>query len=290
MQSLSRKDIFQLVRLPAALSAIGDSLLGGVASKSKPGFVQSAGLVGSSVLLYTSGMALNDYADRDVDAVERPQRPIPSGRVPAKSALAIGGGLMTSGVVLAGLVGGKRAAGRAGAVAGSIVLYDFAAKKTFASPVAMGACRFLDVMLGAEQMRPAIAPAAIIGAHTVAITSVSRFEAVGGPASVGKAAMVATGAVSAATLAVSARNFKRNPLAALVSLAAVATYALPFGRSALEATKDPQPSQLQKVVGTGVMGMIPLQGALIAGAGSAVKGAVVTALWPVAQRFRRKAT
>ena len=32
-------------------------------------------------LLYTGGMYLNDAFDRDIDARERPERPIPSGRV-----------------------------------------------------------------------------------------------------------------------------------------------------------------------------------------------------------------
>ena len=35
-----------------------------------------------------AGMALNDYADREIDAVERPGRPIPSGRVTPEFALA----------------------------------------------------------------------------------------------------------------------------------------------------------------------------------------------------------
>jgi hypothetical protein len=37
----------------------------------------------SSVALYWAGMALNDYADATVDAVERPQRPCPPDAWPA---------------------------------------------------------------------------------------------------------------------------------------------------------------------------------------------------------------
>ncbi|XAL99731.1 UbiA family prenyltransferase [Phycisphaeraceae bacterium D3-23] len=42
-------------------------------------------------LIYSGGMVMNDYIDRDVDALERPGRPIPSGRIsiPAARALAV---------------------------------------------------------------------------------------------------------------------------------------------------------------------------------------------------------
>ena len=42
---------------------------------------RTAGLAGASVLPLLGGMAANDWADRELDAVERPERPIPSGRV-----------------------------------------------------------------------------------------------------------------------------------------------------------------------------------------------------------------
>ena len=42
---------------------------------------QAAGLSAASVCLYWAGMSANDWADRDLDAKERPERPIPSGRV-----------------------------------------------------------------------------------------------------------------------------------------------------------------------------------------------------------------
>ena len=72
---------------------------------------RTAGLVASSSCLYLAGMALNDYADRDVDAVERPGRPIPSGRVSPEFALGLAGAL-TAGAGAAR--GRRRRAARAG--------------------------------------------------------------------------------------------------------------------------------------------------------------------------------
>ena len=74
-------DLAELVRLPAVLSVPGDVLVGAAASGQVRNVRRTAGLVASSSCLYLAGMALNDYADREVDAVERPGRPIPSGRV-----------------------------------------------------------------------------------------------------------------------------------------------------------------------------------------------------------------
>ncbi len=61
----------ELVRLPAVLTVPGDALAGAALA----GVPARPGLVGASAALYLGGMALNDWADRDVDAVERPGAP-----------------------------------------------------------------------------------------------------------------------------------------------------------------------------------------------------------------------
>ena len=73
------------MRLPAVLSVPGDVLVGVAASGQLGNVGRTARLVGSSSLMYLAGMALNDYADREIDAVERPSRPIPSGRISPSS-------------------------------------------------------------------------------------------------------------------------------------------------------------------------------------------------------------
>jgi len=85
--------VAELVRLPAVLSVPGDVLVGAAASGQSRDVPRAAGLAAASSCLYLAGMALNDYADRDVDAVERPGRPIPSGRVTPGFALGLAAGL-----------------------------------------------------------------------------------------------------------------------------------------------------------------------------------------------------
>ena len=100
--------LVELVRLPAALTVPGDTLAGAAAA----GRVdrRAAVLPLASVSLYWAGMALNDWADRDLDAVERPERPIPSGRVRPGTALASPPGSPRPASGIAALAGGRRAA------------------------------------------------------------------------------------------------------------------------------------------------------------------------------------
>ncbi|WP_258314396.1 UbiA family prenyltransferase [Streptomyces sp. Act143] len=82
-------------------------------------------------------MALNDYADATVDAVERPERPVPSGRIRRRTALAIAGILTAGALTLAAASGGCRSLMGAWAPAAAGWAYDLKLKSTPAGPAAM---------------------------------------------------------------------------------------------------------------------------------------------------------
>ncbi|MBM1107853.1 UbiA-like protein EboC [Aurantibacter crassamenti] len=105
-------------------------------------------LVFASVFLYAGGVVLNDVFDYELDAVERPERPIPSGLIPLKKATVFGTILLLIGVFLAFLV--NELSGYISiALALAIVLYDAASKKHgFFGPFNMGLCRSLNLLLG----------------------------------------------------------------------------------------------------------------------------------------------
>lgn len=109
-------------------------------------------LVAASCLLYMAGMALNDVFDAEVDAHERPERPIPSGRVSLAVARVIGWELLICGTACAWLVSYFENNWWPGVVgsllAGTVLLYDGAAKKTPFGPAVMATCRGLNVLLG----------------------------------------------------------------------------------------------------------------------------------------------
>ncbi len=114
-------------------------------------------LVLASSLIYSAGMILNDYFDREVDAQQRPDRPIPSGAISAKTAMVAGFSMLVVGTLVA-LLGGyvyvdyAAIPWRGGAVAAclaiSVVAYDAVLKQTVLAPWMMGACRFFNILLG----------------------------------------------------------------------------------------------------------------------------------------------
>ncbi|MGN9775351.1 SCO3242 family prenyltransferase [Micromonospora sp. H33] len=190
-------DLAELVRAPAALSVPGDVVAGAAAAGALG--PRTPALAAASVLLYWAGMAANDWADRRLDAVERPERPIPSGRVDPGLAVGLAAGLTAAGVGLAAAAGGRRAAAVAVPLAAAVWAYDLAAKNTAAGPAAMAACRGLDVLLGASGGRVlAAVPAAVtIAAHTWTVTALSRREVSGADATLPLGTLAGTALVAA---------------------------------------------------------------------------------------------
>ncbi|MCE9548537.1 MAG: UbiA family prenyltransferase [Planctomycetia bacterium] len=163
----------QLLRLPSVFTAMADVLMGAFVAAWSTAAAADAGsafvvpgsatatldrpdivalLVAASSCLYLAGMVLNDYFDRGQDAVERPSRPIPSGRVSAAAALRLGVALLLAGVSMAGTASVLYSAWRPALIAvgivGAVLLYDAVLKRTLLGPLAMGACRGLNALLG----------------------------------------------------------------------------------------------------------------------------------------------
>lgn len=92
---------------------------------------------------YVGGMFLNDAWDAGIDAVERPERPIPSGLVTRDHVFRVGGGLLVVAIVALAAGFGLEAALGGGALAAAIVLYDIHHKRNPLAPLVMAACRAL---------------------------------------------------------------------------------------------------------------------------------------------------
>ncbi|MFE7368472.1 SCO3242 family prenyltransferase [Streptomyces anulatus] len=137
----------ELLRVSALFSVPGDALAGAAAVGRRPGR-GTALAIGASLCLYEAGMALNDWADRDEDAVDRPHRPIPSGRISPAAALGAAGALTAAGLALAARAG-RPALTVATGLAVTVWAYDLHLKHTKAGPAAMAAARSLDLLLGA---------------------------------------------------------------------------------------------------------------------------------------------
>lgn len=166
-------------------------VLAGVALASAFGAHAGAGpviaLLAASAAVYCAGMAANDVFDLDVDRRERPRRPIPSGRVSLAGAWGLVLGLQGLALALA-----AAGAGLTGvlAVGGTILctyLYNAMLKAGPLGPVAMGACRYGNAMIGvaAAGTFPSAWPIYLIPlgvlAYVAAVTGLSRHEVDGAP-------------------------------------------------------------------------------------------------------------
>ncbi len=180
----------QLCRLPTVFTAMADIFLGfllvhrTLTSTADGSLRELLLLLASSTGLYLSGMVWNDVFDRRQDSQERPQRPLPSGRVTLPGAIIFASVLMLAGLGAAALAS-RYSLVVAVLLAGCILLYDAVLKRTPLGPIAMGGCRFLNVILGAssgwlrfEQLwwRPQVWVAAGLGIYIVGVTWFARTE------------------------------------------------------------------------------------------------------------------
>ncbi|WP_212834888.1 SCO3242 family prenyltransferase [Catellatospora sp. TT07R-123] len=277
-------DLAELVRAPAALSVPGDVLVGAATSGTLGR--RTPGLAAASVCLYLAGMAANDWADREVDAVERPQRPIPSGRVSPNTALGLAAGLTAAGLGLAAWAGGRRAVAVAAPLAGAVWVYDLVAKNSPAGPAAMAACRGLDVLLGAcgGSVRRALPAAATVAAHTYTVTALSRREMAGADRRLPVATLAGTLAVAATAAGANQAKGWR----ALLPVALAGLYLNHYGRPQVRAARRPDAPQVRAAVGSGITGLPTLQAALTARHGASLVALVLTAAAPLARRLARR--
>jgi len=137
-------------------------------------------------LLYIAGMYLNDAFDRTIDAIERPDRPIPSGQVSAAEVFGAGFALLAFGVLAIAAIAVTVGAGwlpvASGVVlAGLIVFYDMRHKSNPLAPVIMGLCRVGAYTTAALAAGGALGEPLWIGcglllAYLIGLTFIARHE------------------------------------------------------------------------------------------------------------------
>lgn len=286
--SAPTRSFLQLLRPANVVTAVAD-VLAGAAVAGASWSSHFWWLVPSTACLYAGGVVLNDYFDRHVDAVERPERPIPSGRVTATSAATLGATLLIAGVAFAAGSGASSAM-MAGAVALDVLLYDALGKRhAFFGPINMGACRALNLMLGmtaasgtvSVSWRLALLPLVYIAGVTV----LSRGEVGGGKRPVALVALLLVGGVAGAALALAMRpSAGVAPAWAVILAAGLAVRLLPpFWR----AWRDPSPATIRTAVRTGVLSLVLLDAVIAAAYADIMVSLAVLATAVLAGRLAR---
>lgn len=236
-------------------------------------------LLVSTFGLYGGGIVFNDVFDAKLDAIERPERAIPSGRISIVGASILGISLLVMGILSAFQVNPAAGAISIG-VAICALFYDWKAKHSvFFGPLFMGICRGGNLLLGISIVPALIVifwPLAIIPVIYIAsITLVSRGEVSGGSSIHG---YIALGLIVLVTASLVMLTFVPgfDLLPALPFLLLFAGMVLPVFYIA---AKKPEASTIIKAVKRGVISLVLLNSVLAAGFSGVVLGMMVFVLF-----------
>ena len=183
------KPLLSLTRPANLITAVADVLAGmAIAGYFLPDLAIDAAPVGwlclATVGLYGGGVVFNDVFDAELDAIERPERPIPSGVVSKQTATGLGIALLIVGVATSFLVNQTAGLLAVGIAAASLVYDRFGKHHKWLGPINMGLCRGLNLLLGVSILPEQLLPWAWVGlvpiAYIAAITMISRGEVHGG--------------------------------------------------------------------------------------------------------------
>jgi 4-hydroxybenzoate polyprenyltransferase len=234
----------------------------------------------STVGLYGGGVVFNDVFDAELDRVERPERPIPSGEVTVLEAAVLGGLLLVLGIIsasLCGFVSGLIAF----MIAAFALLYDKAAKHhPVLGPINMGLCRGLNLLLGISIITSALNDlywlAIIPVIYISSITVISRGEVHGGSRTT---LYTASGLYLIVISFILYFSFSQNQL----SLTLI--FLLPFiwmiFKPLFKAIREPVGKNIGRAVKAGVISLILMNSAWAAAFGSIYIALFIAALLPI---------
>ncbi|MBD1931683.1 UbiA-like protein EboC [Trichocoleus sp. FACHB-69] len=274
---------------PANIVTAWADILVGFAASGAIAFLNQT-LTGSATLawlllattgLYGGGVVFNDVFDAELDAKERPERPIPSDRASRQGAIALGSLLLAVGIVAA-----LQVSWLSGAIAATIafaaLLYDaFGKHHSILGPVNMGICRGGNLLLGVSAVPAMLGErwflALIPITYIAAVTAISKGEVHGGKASTGITALLFVGAVIVSILALGLLP-DYQVLAALPFILLFAGRVLP---AFVKAAREPTPDLIRVAVKAGVLSLIVLDATVAAGFATLPYGLLVLSLLPI---------
>ncbi|MEM6447368.1 MAG: UbiA-like protein EboC [Cyanobacteria bacterium P01_D01_bin.123] len=237
--------------------------------------------------LYAGGVVFNDVFDAELDAKERPERPIPSGKVTRFQASVFGGLLAIGGVAAAAQVN-VTSLGLAIAIALASLLYDsFSKHDTWLGPVNMGLCRGMNWLLGASALPLAVEHswylALIPILYIAAITAISQGEVNGGNRTTGWVALGFIAVVLASPLLL-ARISSFTLLGALPFVGLLAWRIIP---PFWKASQSPEPEVIRSAVKAGILSLAILDAAIASGFAGSAYGLALLCLLPLSMGLAR---
>ncbi|SHK96901.1 4-hydroxybenzoate polyprenyltransferase [Chitinophaga jiangningensis] len=216
--------------------------------------------------LYGGGVVFNDVFDAKLDAIERPERPIPSGIISKTQAIILGAYLLLVGVLGAFSVG--HLTGAPGWLAIAITLAALVYNKwgkhhPVWGPINMGLCRGFNLLLGISILPEALAQYWWMGIipviYIAAITNISRGEVHGGNTKSLKVSAVGYAVVYSAmiVLAIHQERLWR-------ALPFILLFMFMVNTPLMKAMKEPSGPNLGKAVKGGILALIAMNAAWVA--------------------------
>lgn len=237
-------------------------------------------LVFSSIFLYAGGVVFNDVFDAELDAIERPERAIPSGLVPLPQAKIWGSFLLLGGILLAfncNLVSGSIAL----VLTTAIITYDAYSKQhAFFGPLNMGICRGLNLLLGMSILGwitlwwISIVPILYI----FAITLISRGEVHGN----NKSHIVWAGILYVIVVTSIAFIVGLKTDNVLIAVPFLILFAILIFVPLYKAYQDNSPKNIKKAVISGVLSLVVMNACWVAGFSNWYLALSVLLLFPLA--------
>lgn len=236
----------------------------------------------ATVGLYGGGVVFNDVFDAELDAIERPERPIPSGIVRKRSAALLGAGLLAIGIMASFRVN-QTAGWLAIGIAAASLIYDrYGKHHTLLGPLNMGLCRGLNLLLGISIIPEQVMLWAWVGlvpiGYIAAITMISRGEVHGGSPVTLRAAGLLYALVIGCVAALAQRRGQLGT--ALPFLFLFGYYIFP---PLWRAVSEPIGRNIGLAVRAGVLSLIVMNAAWVAAFGSFPLAMLVFCLLPLSR-------
>jgi hypothetical protein len=251
----SLKPYLQLTRPANLVTAVADILAGMAIAQFTFADFSPAPLIISTLGLYGGGVVMNDVFDAKLDSVERPERPIPSGKVPLQSATMMGISLLFLGILSAAMYSFQSGI-IAIVIALLTVIYNrFAKHHTVLGPITMGMCRGGNLILGMSVLPESIQRWGLIAllpiAYIGAITLISQDEVHGGKRRTLYIAAILYAVVLTAQLVISQKHGN-----ILYTILFVLLHTWLIGRPLWNAIQNPIGPLIGKAVKAGVISLI----------------------------------
>jgi len=282
-------NFLQLMRAPAVFTAFSNILAAHlIVTQGNIQWSNLSLLLIASASLYLAGMVLNDCFDYQEDLLDRPERPLPSGRIPQKIAWCLGWLLLAMGVLSALLVGLKQFY-IALLLSVLIVTYNAYAKQTLSGIFVMGGCRYVNWLLGLsvvtlnQQLFILSLPIFI---YVSSLTLLSTIETTAS----NRTYIILTGAGMLLCAVIILFMQLSGPQVQLFSIAVLSVMLLLICDRLYKTYNDFSPLQIQKTIKFLVMGIIPLDAVVTLSNASILSAIMILSLllpgWLLARSMR----